>query len=292
MKHRINNSIVVLVFLVVNMLCAQQDPSYTLYQYNMNVINPAYVGINDLTEINLNYRSQWVNLDGSPTTQSLTFGTPVTDKMGLGLSMVHDEVYVLKETDVYIDFSYKVKLSDSTDLHMGLKAGGSFINIDLNSLGVVNDPVFMENVSNFNPNIGIGFYLKSKKYYFTLSAPHLLKSKRYEKDGVRVTEATDELHSYIGTGYTFELSPNLELTPSILARFVKGAPGSLDLTSTASFKKLFDLGLSYRIDESLSALGLYRISDMVHFGYAYEMTTTEVKDYSSGSHEVLLRFNF
>jgi type IX secretion system PorP/SprF family membrane protein len=258
----------------------------------MNVINPAYVGINDITEVNLNYRSQWVNLDGSPNTQSISFGTPVNDKIGLGLSIVNDEVFVLKETDVYIDFSYKLKFSDSTDLYLGLKVGGSFINIDLNSLGVMSDPVFMENVSNFNPNVGIGFYLKGKKYYINFSAPSLLKSKRYEKDGIIVTEATDELHMYIGTGYTFNLSENVELTPSLMSRFVKGAPGSLDLTATAGFNKLFDLGLSYRIDESLSALGLYKISDVVHFGYAYEMTTTEVKDYSSGSHEFLLRFNF
>lgn len=292
MKHIINNSLIMAVLLVVNVLFAQQDPSYTLYQYNMNVINPAYAGTNETNEVNLNYRSQWVNLDGSPRTQSLSFGTPVNDKIGLGLSIVNDKVFVLKETDVYIDFSYKVQVSDSTDLYLGLKAGGSFINIDLNSLGVMNDPVFMENVSNFNPNVGIGFYLKGKKYFVNLAAPSLLKSKRYEKDGVVVTNATDKLHVYAGAGFTFSLSEYINLTPSFLSRFVSGAPASVDLTATAEFSNLFDLGLSYRIDESVSVLGLYKISDLVQFGYAYEMTTSEIKDYSNGSHEVLLRFKF
>ena len=292
MKHIINNSLIVFVLLVVNMLYAQQDPSYTLYQYNMNIINPAYAGINGYSEINLNYRSQWTNLDGSPRTQSLSFGTPMNDKMGLGLSIVNDKVFVLKQTDVYIDYSYKIQVSDSTNLYLGLKAGGAFIDIDLNSLGIMNDPVFSENVSRFNPNVGLGFYLKGKKYYLNLSAPSLLKSKRYEKDGVVVTNATDELHLYAGIGYTFNVSQDVQLTPSLLSRFVTGAPASVDLTATTSFSDKMDIGLSYRISESVSVLGLFKISNWIQLGYAYEMTTSEVKDYSKGSHEVLLRFKF
>lgn len=292
MKHIINKNIIVLVLLVVNTLYAQQDPSYTLYQYNMNVINPAYAGINDMTEVSLNYRSQWVNLDGSPVTQSLSVGTPINDKMGLGLSMVNDKVFVLKQTDVYVDYSYKVQISDSTNLYMGIKAGGSFIDIDLNSLGIMNDPVFSENVSKFNPNIGVGFLLKGKKFYLNLSAPSLLKSKRYEKDGVIVTHATDEMHVYAGAGYTFNISDDIALTPSLLSRFVTGAPASVDLTATAHLKDLLDFGLSYRLDESLSILGLFNVADLLKIGYAYEMTTSEVKDYSKGSHEILLLFKF
>ena len=74
--------------------------------------------------------------------------------------------YVLKQTDVYIDYSYRLQISDSTNLYFGLKAGGTFIDIDLNSLGIMNDPVFSENVNRFNPNVGLGFYLKGEKYYF------------------------------------------------------------------------------------------------------------------------------
>ena len=134
MKHIIYKIFIVAVLLVVNTLYAQQDPSFTLYQYNMNVINPAYAGINGITEANLNFRSQWVNLEGSPETQSFSIGIPVNDKIGVGLSIVNDKVFVLNETDAYIDFSYRVQVSDNINLYLGLKAGGSFINIDLNSL--------------------------------------------------------------------------------------------------------------------------------------------------------------
>ena len=292
MKHIINNSLIVLVLLVVNTLYAQQDPSYTLYQYNMNVINPAYAGINDYSEVNINFRSQWVNLEGSPETQSMSFGIPMSDKVGLGLSVVNDNVFVLNETDVYIDFSYKVQLAENTNLYLGLKGGGSFINIDLNALDIMNDPVFTENVSRFNPNVGIGFLLKGDKYYVNLSAPSLLKSKRYEKDGVVVTNATDKLHAYLGAGYTLSLSNDIDLTPSVMSRFVSGAPISLDITATVDLYKIIELGVSYRLDESVSGIVLIKLADWVHFGYAYEATTTDVKDYSKGTHEVLLRFKF
>lgn len=292
MKTIIKNSHVLLVFFLTSILYAQQDPSFTLYQYNMNVINPAYAGINDFNEVNINFRSQWVNLEGSPETQSLSVGVPMNDKVGWGLSIVNDEFYVLKETDVYIDFSYRIQVGSNTNLYMGLKGGGTFINIDLTKLGIMNDPVFTENVSNFNPNVGVGFLLKGSKYYINLAAPTLLKSKRYEKDGVVVTNATDRLHAYAGAGYTFSLNSDIDLTPSAMGRFVLGAPVSLDLTATFDFYKIMELGVSYRLDESVSALGLLKLTNWIHFGYAYEATTTEVKDYSKGTHEALLRFRF
>ena len=292
MKNIKNSSLIVLLILMTSTGFAQQDPSFTLYQYNMNVINPAYAGINESAEVNLNFRSQWINLEGSPETQSLSIGIPVNDKIGVGLSIVNDNVFVLNETDVYIDFSYRVQLSDNTNLYMGLKAGGSFINIDLNSLGIINDPVFSENVNNFNPNVGIGFLLKGDKFYLNLSAPSLLKSKRYEKDGVVVTGATDKLHTYIGAGYTLSLNDNIDFKPSMMSRFVTGSPLSLDLTATFDIYSKVELGVSYRIDESVSGIGLFKLSDWFNIGYAYETTTTDVKNYSDGTHEILLRFIF
>lgn len=292
MKQIKNSSIIVLLLIVTNTLFAQQDPTYTLYQYNMNVINPAYAGIGDNNELNVNFRSQWINLSGSPETQSISLGIPINDKVGVGLSIVNDEVFVLNQTHVYADFSYKLQLSETSDLYFGFKAGGSFINIDLNSLGIENDPLFTENISRFNPNFGVGFYLKGDKYYVNLSAPSILKSKRYEKEGILVSNATDQLHVYAGAGYTFNLNDNIDLTPSLMSRFVVGAPVSLDLTATVDLYKKVEFGASYRLDESVSLLGLFKLADWMHFGYAYEMTTTEVADYSDGSHEIFIRFRF
>ncbi len=290
-KSAIKNYILLVLIILTLPVLAQQDPSFTLYQYNMSVINPAYSGTAKQMELNLNFKKQWVGIEGSPQTQAFNISSPINERIGLGLSIVNDKVFVLKETDIYADFSYKLPLNLNTNLYLGLKAGGSMINIDLISLGI-NDPLFSEDVSKFNPNIGMGAYLKGEKYYINLSSPGLLSSKRYEKEGVLVTKATDKLHFYTGAGYTFSISESINFTPSTLMKFVEGAPISIDLTGMIAIQEKTELGISYRIDESISAIAIFKYLDWLHFGYAYEYTTSPVSDYSKGSHELLLKIKF
>ena len=160
----------ILIFAVLiasGKLFAQQDPSYTLYKYNMNIINPAYAGTNGHTELNLNIRSQWIGLKGSPETQSLSFAKSINDKVGIGFTVVNDQVDIIKETDFTVDFSYRVQVSETSDLFLGVKAGGYSLRADLQSKAQ-NDPAFGENVSRFNAIFGAGAYLKVKKFYATL----------------------------------------------------------------------------------------------------------------------------
>ncbi len=285
----------ILIFAVLigsGKLFAQQDPSYTLYMYNMNIINPAYVGTSGYTELNLNIRSQWVNLDGSPETQSLSFAKPINDKIGIGFSIVNDKVDIIKETDYAVDFSYRLELSESSDLYLGIKAGLYSFNADFLSKGLLGDPLFDENVSRINGIFGAGAYLKVKKFYATLSVPNFLNGQRIETTGSDgYTDATGRMHIFAGAGYTFDLNENVQFKPSFMARFVEGAPSSIDLTGMFNIYNKVEVGGSYRIEESVSAIALIRLADWMQFGYAYEFTTTEVKYYSEGTHEIMFRFN-
>lgn len=294
-KFKSNKSFKYYIVLIVGLVSmygfAQQDPSFSLYQYNMSVVNPAYAGTSDQLELNLNFRKQWVGIEGSPQTQVLNISSPINDRVGLGLTLVNDKVFILKETDIYADFSYKLPIGLDTDLFLGLKAGGSMINIDLISLGI-NDPLFSEDVSKFNPNFGIGAYLKGEKYFVNLSVPGLLSSKRYEKEGVLVTKATDKAHFYIGGGYQFSLSESIDFKPSFLSKFVTGAPVSIDITGMISINKKTELGISYKLDESISAIAMFKYIDWLQFGYAYDYSTSPIGDYSNGSHELILKILF
>lgn len=272
-------------------LSAQQDPSFSLYHHNMGIVNPAYAGAGEQMELNLGFRSQWAGIEGSPQTQSFNFSTPINDRIGLGISVVNDKVFVLKETDIYADFSYKLPINIETDLFLGLKAGGSMINIDLISLGI-NDPLFSEDVNKFNPNLGMGAYLKGEKYFVNISVPALLSSKRYEKEGVLVTKATDKAHFYMGAGYQFSFSESVDFTASTLTRIVEGAPLSIDITGLVAIQEKTEIGISYRFNESISAIAMFKYLDWFQFGYAYEHTTSPVGDYNNGSHELLLKIMF
>ncbi|MFL1895829.1 type IX secretion system membrane protein PorP/SprF [Aquimarina sp. 2-A2] len=270
---------------------AQQDPHFSLYKFNMNAVNPAYAGTNGSLEGIFSVRSQWTGTPDAPETFNFNVNSPVGKKVGLGLSVIADNVYVLNETHVYADFSYKIPLSETTNLFAGVKAGGSFLNINLSETGVQNDPLFTGDVSEFNPNVGVGFYLKATKYYITASAPGLLSNDRFEKEASNPVEASDELHMFLGGGYEFVFNENFAFKPSTMLRAVAGAPLSVDVTGAVAFKERLELGGNYRLDESFTVfLTAGFIDNALTFGYAYENATTDVSNYNNGSHEVVLKF--
>ena len=223
----------------VNVLVAQQDPNFTLYNFNMNIINPAYAGADDTSVINLSHRSQWISIDNAPNTQTLSYSTPLKNNLGIGVSIVNDKVFVLRETDVAIDVSYKLKLSETHNLFFGAKFGAGFVNIDLNNTGAPeNDPLFASNQSFSNAHIGAGLYLKHKNYYVTISTPNFLKGKRYEKQGNTPIAAIDDLYMYYGAGYHFKVSETVKITPGFMYRNTKGGPSSTDINATVDYNNI------------------------------------------------------
>ncbi|MEW7290754.1 PorP/SprF family type IX secretion system membrane protein [Aquimarina sp. 2304DJ70-9] len=273
---------------------AQQDPHFSLYKYNMNIISPAYAGTNGSLEAMFGVRSQWVGIPDGPEILNFNINSPIGKNVGVGLSIVNDQVFVLEETHLYADFSYKIQVGNDLNLYAGVKAGGTFLNVDLNALDIDDDPLFAENVSNFNPNIGVGFYLKAPQYYVTVSAPSLLKNDRFEREGVVPVSASDDVSFFLGGGGDFVISRSLDntfkLRPSTLIRAVNGSPISIDLTASGVFNDRFELGANYRLDESVTFfITAGFIDSVLHFGYAYEYTTTDVGTYNNGTHEIIMK---
>ena len=289
-----NIYILVLAFLSIGSVYSQQDSYYTLYKYNMNIINPAYSGVQPSTDINMGFRMQWIGVEGAPKTQFLSVTKPINDKIGIGFSVVNDDVFILKQTDASIDVSYHLNLNESTLLYFGLKGGGSFVDINLDKVGVVNDPLFTENQSFFNPTLGAGFYVKNKRWYASLSTPNFLSGDRYEKEGNVPVAATDAMHLYVGGGYTWDLNSKISFTPSIMMRYVTGAPSSYDVSGTFDFSQKASVGLNYRLEESVAVFGMIKVIDQLHFGLSYEYSVmNQISSYSDvGTMEVLLRFRF
>jgi type IX secretion system PorP/SprF family membrane protein len=277
----------------INILVAQQDPNFTLYNFNMNIINPAYAGSNDTGEINLSHRSQWIGIDNAPSTQTLSYSTPLKNNLGLGISIINDKVFVLSETDVAVDVSYKLKISETHNLFFGAKFGGGFVNIDLNNAGAPgNDPLYAGNQSFFNSHIGAGLYLKNKNYYVTVSTPNFLKGKRYEKQGNTPIAAVNNLHMYYGAGYHFKVSETVKITPSFMYRGTEGAPSSADINTTVDYNNI-KAGMNYRLNEAYSIFTLFNMTKKIRFGAAYDFTTSEINEINNnGSIEMLIRYKF
>jgi len=285
---------VLAVLMVSGKLFAQQEPAYSMYRYNMNIINPAFAGVTGYTNLNLHVRTQWTDIDDAPETQTIAFTKPIGDRIGIGFSIVNDRIDITKETNYTADFSYRLQLSEKSDLHLGVKAGAYSLNQDLLSANIPSDPLFDENISRVNAIFGAGAYFKTGKFYASLSTPNFLNGKRVETTGDdEFANGTDKMHLYAGTGYTFDFGENLELTPSLMARFVEAAPALVDIAATVNMYQMVEVGVSYRWDNSITGIALIRASDWFQFGYAYEATTSVKSDDSlGGSHEFMLRFRF
>lgn len=291
MKNILKQLVIVSAFLVILKSNAQQDPLYTQYYNNFSLINPAYAGSHGLFTATANIRSQWAGEAGSPETQTLSLHGATGKNVGLGLSIVNDKVYVLKETDIYADFSYSIYPSESSTLAFGLKAGGSFLDVNLLELGIENDNLFSENISEFNPNIGAGVFYYTDRFFASLSTVNILKSKHYDKNSTVVSSASDEMIFYISSGYVFDLGDSFKLRPSFMMRGANGSPLSTDISASILWLDKLEFGISHRIDESVSGLFQLRLTDNLKVGYTYDAITSDLSNYNNGSHEFSIILN-
>lgn len=284
---------ILLLLFAVHGLSAQQDPSFTFYRYNMNLINPAFAGADGSTDIGLNVRSQWANVQGAPETQSLIFGMPVGKSVGLGLSITNDKTFVENQTSFYLDFSYRLKLGMAHDLYLGVKGG--FNSYDVNADGLITydinpDQSLMDADGRFTPNIGAGAYLRHEKYFIALSIPKILTPDRLEENDGNARWGTEKLHAYLAGGYDMPLNANISLLSSVLLRYVDAAPISMDLTALLEFNQRFNLGGAYRFDESISGIFIFKAQQWLQIGYAYEVALeSEVSNIDNGTHEIMFK---
>jgi len=277
---------------------AQQDPHYTQYMYNMNVINPAYAGSKENLSIGLLYRKQWVDIEDSPTTFTATGHSPVGKNVGLGLSAISDKIGPVNETNVYGDFSYTLSLGGEHKLAMGIKAGATFHKVGLfdevyNNVPDPNDPAFSENINKTYLNIGSGLFYYTNKYYLAFSVPNMLKSKHLDivRSGQGLNFGTEALHYFFTGGYVFQLNPNLKFKPFFMVKSAFSAPTSFDVSTNFLFFEKFELGATYRLQDSFGAMVNYKITDGLRIGYAYDHIVSDLKIATPSSHEVILLFD-
>lgn len=273
---------------------AQQDPHYTQYMYNMNVMNPAYAGSKENLSIGLLFRKQWVEIEDSPTTFTASGHSPVGKNVGLGLSVISDKIGPVEENNIYGDFSYTLNLGGEHRLAMGIKAGVSLLNIGLNSeiassLPVPTDGAFAENTSNAKLNIGSGLFYYTDKYYLAFSVPNMLKSAHLDYNGVQY--GSEVQHYFLTGGYVFQLSETTKFKPFFMMKSAFNAPTSFDISTNFLFFEKFEVGATYRFEDSFGAMVNYKISDGIRLGYAYDHIVSDLNVATPSSHEFMVLFD-
>lgn len=288
-----------LLSLITLKATAQQDPHYTQYMYNMNVVNPAYAGSKESISGGLLYRQQWVGLDGAPTTGTFSVHSPVGRNVGLGLSAISDKIGPIEETNVYGDFSYTISLGGDRRLAFGLKTGATFQKIGLFSdigNGYTQQPddnAFSENTSNIKLNIGAGLFYHTERFYAAFSVPNMIKSRHLDitRNGDELKFGSETQHYFLTGGYVFDLSDNTKFKPSAMLKSAFNAPTSLDCSANFLLFEKYEIGATYRLGDSFGAMVNFAVTPSIRIGYAYDRVTSEIKSTAPASHEFMLLFD-
>jgi type IX secretion system PorP/SprF family membrane protein len=259
---------------------AQQDPQFTHYMYNTMSVNPGYAGQRDVLSATALYRNQWVGIDGAPKTMTFGVHSPLkNERIGLGLNIVSDQLGPSSETSVDANASYTIPLNKFGDLKLsfGIKAGIHALNTDW-SKGVFQNPdvLYNENINLISPTLGTGLYLHASNWYLGAAAPNVLTTNYY--DDFKESITTERIHYFFIGGYVYDLNENTKLKPAFLVKAVSGAP------------IIADLSVNALLNDKFSGLAGFQISDGVFIGYSYDLTTTRLNNYNSGTHEITLRF--
>ena len=281
----------ILILLSIHLGYGQQDPQYTQYMYNMHIVNPAYAGSHGTLNVGLLHRTQWVGLDGAPNTTVATINAPIRKKVGMGLSIFADKIGPVKEQNLFVDFSYTIQTSDYGNLAFGIKGGLTFLDANLSGLDLgdnLPDTVFNEDINKTYANFGAGAFYYTDRFYLGLSMPNILNQLHLKREGGIISEAAEKMHYFLASGYVFELNNDLKLKPSILLKGAGGVPLSIDLSGNVLINNKLEFGLSWRVDDSVSALMNIEVAPLVRLGYAYDHTITNLGDFNSGSHEIML----
>lgn len=268
----------------------QQDAQFTQYMYNTINVNPAYAGSRGAMSIFALHRTQWVGLDGAPTTNAVSINTPLnSSRLALGVSIVNDKIGPTHENTISADLSYTVPTSETFKLSFGIKATANLFDLDVSRLSPKQaGDLSLQNFNKFTPNIGAGIYLHSDKAYIGLSIPNFIETNRYDDNDVKMFK--EKKSYYLIGGYVFDLSSSIKFKPALLTKMVEGAPLQVDISANFLFNDKFMIGAAYRVSAAMSAMVGFQISDGMYIGYGYDLETTNLDNYNSGSHEIFLRY--
>ncbi len=293
-----------IIFLLLGLsLWAQQEPHYTHFMYNQQLYNPAYVGSRNTPSFTALHRSQWIGWEGAPYSEVLSFQSPIMrQRAGIGGTISRSAIGVSYAWFGSAAYSYNLKLTQDLNLRLGLQATLEYLGIDFHDSRVVTvsqfDPSLAEGSfqDDYVGNVGVGAYLTYKNmFYLGASAPQLYPNDIGLNDFSPIT-AQIAPHRYLNLGAIIPVNEQLDLMPNFMLKWVDNAPLSFDLNFSIRYLQKVTAGLTARLGgkgkaESMDGLVFFQVSPKFGAGLGYDFTLSKIREYQSGSVEVLLRYD-
>lgn len=283
------------LFISINSV-AQQLPQYTQYMLNEMAINPAVAGREEYTDVRSNNRYQWVGVTDSPRTYMLTCNGPIKSKnMGLGMNLYTDIVGPTRRTGLNFAYAYHLRLKDDMHISLGLSAGILQWGIDGSKLTLREEGdanLLTTYKTTMVPDFGTGVYFyKKNRFYFGVALPQIYQApiKIYNQSPSNSKIVT---HINVNGAYKFDIGEDFKIEPSFLLKYASPAPIKLDVGARVIYQEQVWLGGAYRHHDAFTALVGYMYKDYLMFGYSYDFCITNIKKYSSGTHEIMLGLRF
>ncbi len=276
---------------------AQQDPMISQYVFSGHFLNPAYAGSHDYANLTVLGRKQWVGFEGAPLNSYLSFDMPLKEKnLGVGALIGNDNIGVSNRTDVAGTVSYHLKVSDKAKLSAGIRAGVSYYRARLSDLVYWDqqDAVFQNNINGkVLPNAGFGIYYYTQRFYAGVAIPNVINYKPETALSVSMNNAPFlERHYFATAGVVIPAGDNLEIKPAVLVKYVARAPLQADFNLNFLFYRTVWVGVSYRTGDGIQGLAEYQATDRLRIGYAYDFALTPMRNYNTGSHEIMIAWDF
>lgn len=294
MKNSKNIVVLILLTLSTSVALAQQETAYLFYRQNMNLVNPAYAGLDGKTEVTTTLRRQWTGIANAPVTQAASASTTLGSRVGVGMTLISDKTFVESQNYFSVDVSYRVQIKETANLYFGIKGGGNSYAVNTSGLQTYNiqsDPS-LESISTFNYNIGAGAVYVDGPLYISLSVPRFFNTKKAAIDQGKASLTTYNPNIFLSGGYDLPLNASLVLKPSAMVRYVKGAPVSVDLTAMLQLEKNFEIGGMYKTDKAYAAMTTITLNKHFMFGFAYEMNTEAALAKARNTNEFLIKVVF
>ncbi|MES2760964.1 MAG: type IX secretion system membrane protein PorP/SprF [Bacteroidota bacterium] len=294
MKNLKITNLFIALLMLSKVVVAQQETQHSMYFFNPVLLNPAYAGSQEAIQITGTVRDQWTKLEGAPKTQVLSIHSPLkTENIGVGLTVLNDQLGITKNTGVYADLAYSVKVNKKNNrLAFGVKLGMDFFRQDFSKLRI-NDNTDDLYIQGFNYkknlfNVGAGIYYYGKRHYIGVSTPRIIKNKI---DLAYDQKALQENHYYFFGGVVLKLNPAINMRPSFIVKYVNNAPLSVEGNLSFLFYEKWWLGCMYRHKAAIGLNVMYNINQNLRIGYAYDYQTTSLQKFSVGSHEIMISYD-
>ncbi|MGE0567278.1 MAG: type IX secretion system membrane protein PorP/SprF [Bacteroidia bacterium] len=293
--------IFVLLTVLSQVVFAQQDPQYNLYQFNPLIINPAYSGYRDVISVVGNVRNQWVGFEGAPKTSIISVHAPVfTKNLGIGGTIIGDRIGPRNMVGIMGNFAYNVKIANDWKLALGLGAGYNRYQFNYSQIQfkfVENSAVQLNDLNTGNLDFNTGFLLRSKKFFFGFSATHLFAKNLFSQELKEATNSSSTLnyrlhtHTHFYLGRSFMINENLIFSPTIMFRTVSEGEGNLDLNFNFFIKQKVWLGLFFRGPYGPGIIMNFYLTESLRVGYSYDVGVGAARRLGP-SHEITIGYDF